>query len=107
MLRWDDSVKFDKLHPAMLLAAQRVNAIYESLSLKDLWITSGNDKTHKTGSKHYDGKAFDFRTKLIPTADLKQQVFAQVKAALGPQFFVDLEDFGKDNEHLHVQFNGT
>lgn len=107
MFRWDDSVKFDKLHPAMVLATLRVNAIYEEMGLKDLWITSGNDRTHKTGSKHYDGKALDYRTKLIPTVDQKNTMFAQVKAALGPQFFVDLEDLGKDNEHLHVQFNGT
>lgn len=103
-MRWLDSVKFDHLHPAMLLAAIRVEDIYKSIPA-ELWITSGNDSQHMLGSKHYEGKALDFRTKTVPEG-MKQHVFTLIKSALGPQFFVDLEDLDKPNEHLHIQYNG-
>jgi hypothetical protein len=105
-MRWLDTVSFKDLHPAMVLAVLRI----DSIVARSAWggdgaiITSGNDSVHKEGSKHYEGKALDFRTHNWP-ASTKQQVFRDVKAALGPTFFVDLEDSGLPNEHLHVQFN--
>lgn len=103
MIRWLDTVSFEGLHPAMVLAANRVDQIYVSYNQPECWITSGNDSTHATNSKHYLGRAFDFRTKTLPDT-VKDAVFQAVRSALGPEFFVDLEDRGKMNEHLHVQF---
>lgn len=102
-MRWKDTVSFTDLHPAMLLAALRIEQL---CSGKELWITSGNDSTHMKNSKHYKGKALDFRTKTLGTIAERRALETKVKAALGPEFYVELEDAGKANEHLHVQFNG-
>lgn len=103
-MHWEDTVKFDKLHPAMVLAALRVDAIISPLGVV-CWITSANDRVHMTNSKHYEGKALDFRTHAIPQ-DRKKELLPIVKSALGPQFTVLFEDEGTPNEHLHVEFLG-
>jgi hypothetical protein len=71
------------------------------------YITSGNDSEHMPGSRHYDGKALDFRTKHLKGAGRAFAVRDKLRVALGPQFTVILENFAEENEHLHVQYNGT
>ena len=110
---WKDTVNFSKLHPAMILACTRLESIYDSFST-ELWITSANDSEHKEGSKHFDGRALDFRTKNIvgislpglSSNDKKNRMLNRIKEALGPFFFCQIEDLGEPNEHLHIQFNG-
>lgn len=70
------------------------------------YITSGNDSAHMPESKHFLGKALDFRTKHLTSTAHALAVRDKLRAALGPQFTVILEDFGQNNEHIHVQFNG-
>ena len=72
-------------------------------------ITSGNDSPkHHKASAHYAGAAVDFRTKDIGSLPKRQALYAQIKSEIGSRFFVDLEDVGTENEHLHVQMrNGT
>ncbi len=104
-LHWTGNTSFKDLHAAMLLVVYRVAYVYEANGVPELWITSGNDSTHMKGSKHYEGKALDFRVHGIPQPT--QQVIAKaVQEALSPEFFVLLEDSGKANEHLHVEFRG-
>lgn len=101
-MRWLNTCKFDKLHPVMVLAINRIDEIYKDQG-KELWLTSVNDRTHKDGSKHYDGKAVDCRSHVFENPQL---VTMYIKNALGPQFTVILEEQGLPNEHIHVQFNG-
>ncbi|MGH7182073.1 MAG: hypothetical protein ACREJN_08860 [Nitrospiraceae bacterium] len=96
----------DDLHSAMVMAALRVEIIFHKFDL-ECWITSANDRTHTANSKHYEGRAVDFRTHDMKTQDDKTSLFSMVKAALGPQFLVLLEDLNLSNEHLHVEFLGT
>jgi hypothetical protein len=103
-MRWTDTVRFKDLQAVIGVALARVEAIYESYNV-ECWITSANDRTHKEGSKHYEGKALDFRTHNIP-ADKRHRLFEDVRAALGEEFFVNLEFPGEAEEHLHVQYNG-
>ncbi len=106
MLRWVSAVSFVDLHPAMLLAAMRLEKIFsdiEGTGRADLWITSANDSKHMKGSRHYDGKALDFRVHGIPL-DRQELIAKRCQAALGAEFFVLLEDSGTPNEHLHVEF---
>jgi hypothetical protein len=72
--------------------------------------TSVNDSKHGIGSLHHcregkytDGlcRAFDVRTKDV-TAN-KLYLVQEVKASLGPDFDVVLEDPGGPNEHMHVE----
>lgn len=104
MIRWLDTVNFKDLHPALTLASYRLDALLNNLAL-DCWITSGNDRKHKAGSKHYTGLALDYRSHHIPRQEL-DAVVVQLKSALGPSFYVELEDKNEANEHIHVQFNG-
>jgi hypothetical protein len=101
-MRWLDNCKFDKLHPAIVMALLRIEDIYGQQG-KEMWITSCNDKTHEAGSKHYDGKAVDLRSHELQNPELTA---AYIKTALGPQFTVLYEDAGLPNAHIHIQFNG-
>lgn len=64
-------------------------------------ITSGSD-SHAVGG-HVRAEAVDVRTKDFATGFAKHQFAAALRAALGPDFYVDLEAEGHENEHLHVQ----
>jgi len=62
-------------------------------------ITSGCDGKHSVNSKHYTGKALDFRIKDFP-AD--PAVWAdRIQKRLGDDYFVLL-----DKTHVHIQWNG-
>lgn len=103
-MKWLDTVNFNGLCGAMVMAAGRIERIYAGYG-SELVVTSANDSTHKTGSRHYFGAALDFRTHHLDPLK-KAEAVAMAKRALGPTFLVDLEDPGLPNEHLHVQFNG-
>jgi len=104
-IQWKDSVKFTDLHPAMILAAIRAAGIFESFGVPAI-VTSANDSQHMEGSKHFTGRALDFRTKHLGGGGAAFSVRDQLASALGPSFTVLLEDFAQANEHLHVQYNG-
>lgn len=105
-LRWKDGCRFDRLHGAMVLAVLRVEAVLHELG-EDCWITSANDSAHMVGSKHYDGRALDFRVHHIEDEARRRLVAQRLTAALGPQFTVLYEGAGSPNAHLHIQFNGV
>jgi hypothetical protein len=86
-----------------IIAAAVVNAA-NVLGLPDMLVTSGNDSTHKKGSKHYEDKALDFRTKHLKR-EQKHALATGVRARLGLDYDVILESEGKVNEHLHVEFD--
>lgn len=90
----------------MVLAAWRAEEICTLLGVRCV-ITSANDSRHMPGSKHYSGRALDFRTKHIDRGAGPIQFRDMLTQALGPQYTVILEDFAGENEHIHVQFNGT
>lgn len=106
MIRWKDTCRFDDLHGAMVLAIIRVDAIYAAHSY-DCWLTSANDATHMTGSKHYIGRAADFRVHHLPDEPTRETIAAEIRTALGPQFTVLYESPTTPNAHIHVQFNGV
>lgn len=97
-----EGVHLADLQPQMVLAAVIVHSIY-SRSGCECVITSANDSAHSERSWHYKGRAFDFRTKnyKFDKGALRQEI----KAALGEDFDVLLEDEGGANEHLHVEYD--
>ena len=105
-LRWKNSVRFDDLHAAMVFAAMRIDAIYANFGVDQCWITSANDSAHAAKSKHYDGRALDFRTKNV-SGNVVGTLTNAIREALGPQYTVILEDLSRPNEHIHVQYNGS
>lgn len=88
----------------VIIAMAGINAANELLMPDTMYVTSGNDSVHMKGSKHYEDKALDFRTKHLSTVK-KAAWIAEFKKRLGPEYQFIFEDAGKDNEHLHVEFD--
>ena len=87
-----------------IIAAATVNAANVLGLGVDMVVTSGNDRVHERGSKHYTDEALDFRTKHLGVPD-KHRLRAAVKQRLGRNYDVLLEDLGGPNEHLHVEYD--
>lgn len=68
-------------------------------------VTSGTDGEHSATSLHYAGLALDFRTKDISAVNDKRAMVAEVQAILGRDYDVILEDEGRPNEHMHIEYD--
>ena len=87
----------------MYFASGVVEAVFADIGLSPV-ITSGSDSVHMRQSLHAIGQALDYRTKHIPLLT-KDFVIKTIKKILEPLGFdVLLRDAGKDNEHLHIEF---
>ena len=95
-------VSLKDLQPQMAIAYAIVQDIYRQLGY-GCTITSGNDGTHMAGSCHYTGDALDFRTHHLERPDFRVMM-DEIKAALGQEFDVVIENVGEPNEHLHIEF---
>lgn len=104
MLSLKSSVNLDGLKPQAVVGMVIVKTVYEFKKIECV-ITSCNDSKHGDKSLHYFGRAFDVRTKNIPSMALKIEIADLCKANLGPQFDVVLESVGLDNEHLHIEWD--
>lgn len=71
----------------------------------DVVVTSGNDSTHMTGSKHYRYEALDIRSKNFPSAKAKREFIRAVQKRLGPSYQIILESEGRMNEHIHIEYD--
>ena len=67
-------------------------------------VTSLKDGKHSANSLHYSGLAVDIRSKHL-TQEESRKVFFALKNDLGPDYDVLLENEGKENEHLHVEYD--
>jgi hypothetical protein len=110
MLRYKDSstIRFssDKaiLQPEIIVAMSEIAAIYYELEGKDFFITSIMDGKHMENSKHYDGKAFDGRTKNLTNPFLAVDIIRKRLNEKYPGIYKVLyESHGKPNAHIHVQ----
>ncbi len=106
MLRWKDTCRFDSMHPALVLACLRADALYAGYG-QDCWLTSVNDSTHLPNSKHYLGRAVDLRVHHLPDEAARETVANTLRSAIGPQFTVLYESPGTPNAHLHVEYEGV
>jgi hypothetical protein len=103
ILSFKPGVRLDDLVPQAAAALPVVAFVYQHQGALSCVITSVNDGTHGPNSLHAKGRAFDVRTKDY----VGDKVFLRdkVKAALGDNFDVVLEDEGGPNEHLHVEYD--
>ena len=97
------SVKLLGIRPEIVLAIQVTFSIYAQLGATECVITSVTDGQHQVGSAHYDGSAFDVRTKNVGIP--AQAIQEALRVALGSDYDVPLEGLGMMNEHIHVEFD--
>lgn len=107
-------VRLDNMSPQIGLAVQVAwwawwdTTVEYSISVNgkcpSFVVTSINDGKHSRTSLHHVGHACDLRTKTLPTVKAKRWFAAEVRRRLGSDFDVFLEDLGKPNEHLHLQY---
>ena len=106
-MRVKPGVSLSNIVPQMVFAAQ----VYETACRRfvdnyEATITAGFDGVHMVGTLHSrDGicRAFDFRTKDYPGD--KTELRNAVKNDLGADFDVVLEHEGKDQEHIHLEWD--
>ena len=82
--------------PPIVKALLVVNDILEDHQFEFV-ITSMLDGKHKPGSLHYEGAAFDFRSRHM-TMYMKQLIATEIRDKLGPDFDVIVE-----YTHFHVE----
>lgn len=99
-----DGTNLANLRREMVNAIPVVAAVGRELGVPNVVITSGNDRRHAHGSRHYDNAALDFRGNEISSAK-GEQWEREVQARLGSSYWVDFEYDPKEptNRHLHVQ----
>ena len=95
----DASVSVFGFRPELVFAILVVDGIFREMG-KELVITSGSERTvkHKSGSCHYNGCAFDCRTRDLL---LKETTFVaeQCRLRLGAEF-----DVVQETDHLHIEY---
>lgn len=101
MVRLKEGVRLDGLEAQMVFVAFIVSVCYAAFDGGyDCVCTSGSDGKHKVGSKHYCGRALDFRTRHIPV-DRLNALRKMIAEALGSAYRVILE-----RTHMHIQAVG-
>jgi|WetSurSiteA1Bulk_404760.scaffolds.fasta_scaffold33823_4 hypothetical protein len=101
-MKFKAGVKLEGITPEALLGLIVSEQAFKATGT-EMVITSVKDGVHKVGSKHYEGKAFDLRTK---ATGLSRRIAQGVKDLLAPVGYdVILEDVDQDNEHLHVEYD--
>ena len=88
--------------PQMFFAASVAEGIWREQGVP-LVVTGGIEGLHSEASDHYAGRALDFRTKNLAPGKAPE-VVAQLKAALGEDFFILHELIGQPAEHAHVSW---
>ena len=85
------------LKPETIIGAIIVNDYFNEIG-KEFVITSAIDSKHKWGSLHYQGLAFDVRTRHLDP-DKLSGIVIELKSRLAGLFDVVLE-----SDHIHVEY---
>jgi hypothetical protein len=76
------------------------------VNVDEVVVTSVNDGSHSSGSKHWTGQAFDLRARTIPE-NAREAIRREFEITLGPDFDILLEDPRDEqgNCHYHVEWH--
>jgi hypothetical protein len=94
---------YGELKDVMIPALEAVQRVWSAYGYTPT-ITSIEDGTHRPGSLHYAGLAFDIRLNDIPNA-MHEKLTAAVASVIGSAYDVVHENHGTPNDHLHVEFD--
>jgi hypothetical protein len=100
MLRIKHGVKLGGIKPEAVIAMVIAGQIYDAFG-EDCVVTSGLDGKHMPGSKHYEGLAFDTRTRTLEKSII-EHVEDSLKQALGREYDVVYEP---EKVHFHIEFD--
>ena len=95
-----ESVKLNGIKPELILSILIANEVYQLHEIEFV-ITSVCDSKHSaTNSLHYSGNAFDIRISNIPTKEMIDQIYLEIRKRLTKDFQAILET---DNIHIEYQ----
>ena len=105
-MEFKEGVKVDGISKEIINAMAITEAVLMDNFGYELTVTSVTDGTHKEGSKHYEGKAFDIRTWefhepgiQLPKEE-KEMIAGYLQDALGDDFDVVVE-----RTHIHIEYD--
>lgn len=99
MPRFKKGVEFDSMHSALLAILPEVDEIFLKRAGRRAIITSAREGKHKVGSKHYQGRAIDLRTRDL-TGPTVQEIVADLKRR-----FDDFFDIVLESTHIHLEYD--
>lgn len=97
-MRLKQGVKVTGIKPETLVGMMVARAVCEELGYEFV-VTSVREGQHSAKSKHYEGLAFDMRTKHMP-ADQIPSVRALIAGRLGVDYDVVIEP-----THIHCEYH--
>lgn len=80
-------------------AMEVADALSKAIANKEIVITAILDGKHMTGSKHYEGNAFDIRTRIYTEDELKTLV-SNLIDNLGKDY-----DVVNEGSHIHIEYD--
>lgn len=83
---------------AMAVLVIVVNEVFREFGY-DAINTSGIDGKHSETSAHYRGEAMDWRTNHLDVPERVQEIAAEIKERLGPDFYILVH-----STHLHTEW---
>lgn len=90
------------IRPELMLALIVAEGVYAEQD-SHCYVTSLNDSRHSSTSLHYAGAAADLRTKNLHLG-VPITVRSMLRKRLPRHYDVLLEDRGKANEHIHIEW---
>jgi|GEM_PF-1375879 len=75
------------------------DALSKAIAKKEMVVTSGFDGKHMTGSKHYEGNAFDMRSRIYTDPELRT-LLDNLRDNLGPDY-----DVLDEVSHIHIEYD--
>lgn len=104
-MRFKQGIKLTNLQPQTLLAMYTVDIVFDEEGLPEPTCTSVNDSSHMANSRHYQGLAFDLRSKDLSTIQ-KLKVYNNLRNRLRHLGFdIIQESLGLEQEHIHLEFD--
>lgn len=93
-----EGVKVLGMQPEIVLAVMVCESIYRKYNI-EMVITSITDSKHSQFSRHYQGFAFDLRTRNIPSEATQQKIFDEITKSLTKDF-----NILNEGDHFHIGF---
>lgn len=105
-MRLKVTVSLADVKPQAAIGMAIADSVFKRFLNRELRVTSANDSTHKRGSLHGAGLAFDGGTREHGmNSARKRALVIELKAALGPEWDVILESEDGENEHIHFEWD--